>query len=415
MMVQTQPLEQRKGPNPGPEVSRGTSRRVEVALLTGGADKDYAFGLTAALVAEGVFVDFIGSDEVNGSDLHLDRVRSFNLRGNQKRSAGAAAKLFRVLKYYFKLLGYAAQAKPKIFHILWNNKFQFFDRTLLMLYYKALGKRIAFTAHNVNAGKRDLNDSFANRFSLHSQYRLADNIFVHTEKMKQEMMAEFGVPGAKITVIPYGLYNSLPLTGLTTGQARQKLGLDPGDKVMLFFGNLAPYKGLAYLVQAFSQLLKKDPSYRLVIAGPTNNCQEYWGEMKQTIAQSGAGERIISHIGFVPEEQVELYFKAADVCVLPYTHIFQSGVLFLSYSFGLPVIASDVGSLSEEILPGKTGFIFPPQDVPALAIAIETYFSSDLFNHLPARREFIKQYAEEGHAWSKVGAITSRVYSSLLQ
>ena len=58
--------------------------------------------------------------------------------------------------YYAKLIRYAATAKPKIFHILWNNKFELFDRTVLMLYYRLLGKRIVLTAHNVNAGQARL-------------------------------------------------------------------------------------------------------------------------------------------------------------------------------------------------------------------------------------------------------------------
>src|SRR6187399_456863 len=139
---------------------------VSVALLTGGTDKDYAFGLASALGAQGVFMDFIASDEVDAADLRDDRIRSLNLRGSLERDASMTQKGLRALKYYFKLIGYAARAQPKIFHILWNNKFLFFDRTVLMLYYKLLGKKVAFTAHNVNAGKRDGNDSVLNRLSL---------------------------------------------------------------------------------------------------------------------------------------------------------------------------------------------------------------------------------------------------------
>ncbi len=95
--------------------------------------------------------------------------------------------------YYAKLIRYAATAKPRIFHILWNNKFELFDRTLLMLYYKLLGKKIVFTVHNVNAGRRDSKDTRLNRLTLRIQYRLADHIFVHTEKMKRELIEEFGV------------------------------------------------------------------------------------------------------------------------------------------------------------------------------------------------------------------------------
>src|SRR5260370_31206150 len=79
-----------------------------------------------------------------------------------------------------------------------------------MLYYKIMGKKIAFTAHNVNAGKRDANDSVLNRLSLRIQYRLADHIFVHTERMKDELVEEFGIRKEAITVIPFGINNSVP-------------------------------------------------------------------------------------------------------------------------------------------------------------------------------------------------------------
>ena len=132
--------------------------------------------------------------------------------------------------YYARLIRYAATAKPRIFHILWNNKFEFFDRTLLMLYYRFLGKKIVLTAHNVNAGRRDSNDTRLNRLTLRIQYRLADHIFVHTEKMKRELIEEFGVQGARVTVIPFGINNAVPNTRLTPAEAKQRLGIREGRK-----------------------------------------------------------------------------------------------------------------------------------------------------------------------------------------
>ena len=112
--------------------------------------------MAAALTSVGIHVDFIGSDDLNVPEVVGNpRVNFLNLRGDQRSEASPIAKMLRVLRYYVRLIGYAATAKPKLFHILWNNKFQLFDRTLLMLYYKLLGKKIVFTAHNVNAGKRD--------------------------------------------------------------------------------------------------------------------------------------------------------------------------------------------------------------------------------------------------------------------
>ena len=135
---------------------------------------------------KGAALDLIGSDELDCPEFRgKPGVNFLNLRGNQRPDASFVRKVSRVSMYYAKLIRYAATAKPRIFHILWNNKFELFDRTLLMLYYRLLGKRIVLTAHNVNAGRRDSNDTRLNRLTLRIQYRLADHIFVHTEKMKQ--------------------------------------------------------------------------------------------------------------------------------------------------------------------------------------------------------------------------------------
>jgi glycosyltransferase involved in cell wall biosynthesis len=133
------------------------------------------------------------------------------------------------------------------------------------------------------------------------------------------------------------------------------------------------------------------------------------------ISSSRLEDRVIQQIEFIPDEETELYFKAADVLVLPYTHVFQSGVLFLAYSFGLPVIAADVGSLKEEIIAGKTGFVFPANDSAALAKVIETYFSSDLHKKLPDRRQEIRAYANQRYSWAKVAATTTNIYWNFLK
>jgi D-inositol-3-phosphate glycosyltransferase len=386
-----------------------------IALLTGGGDKPYALGMAAALTSVGIHVDFIGSDDLNVLELLNDPLVNFlNLRGDQRSEANPLAKVVRVLSYYAKLVIYAATAKPQLFHILWNNKFQLFDRTLLMLYYRMIGKKITFTAHNVNAGKRDLNDSWLNRVTLKIQYTLSDHIFVHTDGMKHEMVAEFRVPENKISVIPFGINNTISNTSLSSAEAKLQLGVSSSDRAMLFFGNIAPYKGLECLVSAFTELLNKDRSYRLIIAGRPKGPEGYWKQIYERIARSGIRDRIIQRIEYIPDEQTELFFKAADVLILPYTRVFQSGVLFLGYSFGLPAIASDVGSLKEEISEGQTGFVFNPQDSSDLASKIDQYFKSELFRNLESRRPEIKEYANERYSWNKVTEITTAVYSSLL-
>jgi D-inositol-3-phosphate glycosyltransferase len=389
---------------------------LRIALLTGGGDKPYALGLAAALTSAGIAIDFVGSDDLEVDEILTNPLINFlNLRGDQRSDVSFFKKSTRILVYYFRLIRYAATATPKAFHILWNNKFEFIDRVVLMLYYRLLGKKVLFTAHNVNIAKRDSRDSRSNRFSLQIQYRLADHIFVHTEEMKRELLADFDIREGKVSVIPFGINSTVPVTAISNAEARQQLGVDPGDRALLFFGNIAPYKGLEFLIQALVILLREDQRYRLVIAGRAKGGDGYWDQIQRRIASDGLQEHVIQRIEYVPDSETEVYFKGADVLILPYTTIFQSGVLFLGYNFGLPVIASDVGSLRKDIIEGKTGFVCRPRDAVDLARSISTFFSSELCQNSEMQREEIRRFASDAYSWGKVAQIVTGVYRNLLQ
>ena len=383
----------------------------EVSILTAGKDKPYALGLASALLAAGRSFDFIGSDDNDAPYLHANpRVNYLNLRGETSANAGLVKKMTRVLAYYFRLMSYALTAKPKIFHVLWNNKFEWFDRTLLMLYYRLLGKKIVFTAHNVNIKQREGGDSFLNRLTLKIQYRLCAAIFVHTSKMKAELVEAFGVAPERAVVIPMGFFAAVPNTDLTPAQAKEKIGLRPEEKAVLFFGNIAPYKGVEYLIAAFAELAPRDPAYRLIIVGRPKGELEYWARLRRQIDEKNLLARTLLDIEFIPDEKIEVYLKAADVLIAPYTHIFQSGVLILGMSFGIPAIAADVGALKEDVVEGKTGYIFPPRDSRALAQCIEKFFASEMHLRAEATRRVIRARVLENNSWSKVAGIIAGVY-----
>lgn len=389
---------------------------LAVTLLTGGIDRPYAFGLSMALASKGVALDVVGSTQIASPEMYAaPKLTFFNLHGDQRQTVTIREKLWRYLLVYWKIVRYAATAKPKIFHILWNGKLQLFDRTFLMLYYKVLGKKIVLTAHNVNVAKRDGYDSSINRLSLKAQYRLVDHIFVHTDKMKEELVGAYDVEKEMICVIPFGINNSVPDTELTAVQAKQKIQVDGSAKTILCYGRIRPYKGIEYLVAALRRLLRKDDSYRLIIAGEfLKESRQYWGQIQETIEREGLGERVIQEIRFIPDEETEIYFKAADVLVLPYTGVFQSGVLFLAYSFGLPVIATDIGSFRDDIVEGETGYVCRSGDEADLARTIETYFESNLFKNLDRSRAAIRDFARARNSWSAVGDQTCDVYAQLI-
>jgi len=390
---------------------------IEIGVLTGCKDRPYVFGLAMALASKVVHADIFGGDETDIPELHnAATLRILNFRGSQKPDAGFREKLWKILVYYAALIRYVTDSSPKILHILWNNKFELFDRTILMLYYKTLGKKITFTAHNVNQGKRDAKDSWLNRVTLGIQYRLCDHIFVHTQQMKGELCQHFAVAEKAVTVIPFPINNASPDTGLTSAEAKRRLGLRDCEKAILFFGRVRPYKGIEYLLDAFRLLsANKQANYRLIVAGEAiKGCEEYLREIQSCVGRDFEQDQVILRMQFIPDDEVEVYLKAADVLVLPYKEIFQSGVLFLAYAFGLPVVATDVGSFSKEIVEGSTGFLCQPGDPAEMARAIETYFASDLFKHLSTRRQEIKDYANANHSWDAVAELTCSAYMRML-
>ncbi len=234
--------------------------------------------------------------------------------------------------------------------------------------------------------------------------------------MKSELTGDFGVQGGRVTVIPFGINNAVPRTSLSPTEAKRRLGISDTGKTILFFGRITPYKGLDYLVEAFQMNFAKRNDYRLIIAGRLMpGCEQYGHAIQKAIQKDVSNGRILVKSGFIPDDEIEVYFKAADILALPYRHIYQSGVLFLGYSFGLPVIAADVGCLKEDIVEEETGFVFKPDDPTDLARVIDHYFSSDLFANLSSRRQKIEEFATRHHSWDIVGQLTMNAYSELLR
>ncbi len=391
--------------------------QTTIALFTGGIDKHYACALAKALASLGVALDVIGSAEMDTCETSgFGDVRLLAFYTTSRSKNGLFRKLLACIAVYLRIIRYAATSCACVFHILWNYKLPFFDRTLLLLYYKILGKKLVFTAHNVNAAERDGMDSLLNRLTLRIQYRLVDHIFVHTEDMKDQLVRRFGIRQGKVTVIPFGVGGMVPRSHLTPAEAKLHLGIRESDRTILFFGRIARYKGLDLLVDAFERIAHRERSYRLIIAGePIKESAQHWAEIQKRIESNPMREQVVQEIRYLADEEMEVYFKAADVLVLPYTQIFQSGVLFMSHSFGLPVIATDVGTFRDDIIEGTNGYICRPDDPEDLARSIEDYFSSELFRNLDERRAGIRDNVRHSHSWDIVAKMTGDVYARISQ
>lgn len=386
---------------------------MKVSLLTGGDDPHYAIPLATSLADRGVQVEFIGNDDMETSSrLKRANIQYLNLRGSQDPRAALATKIARIGRYYKNLISYAARTESSVFHILWLNKFDTFDRTFLNILYKLNRKKLVFTAHNVNARKRDGTDTRANRASLRAMYALLDHIFVHTELCKEELIREYRVVPGKVSVIPYGLNTYVPDTPLSKSEARAVLGLEEMERVLLFFGQIAPYKGLDILLEALNVSSLQQPNYRLIVAGRAKRGSEtYWQALRSCV--EGERSRVLLKDTFIPDSDVPLLFKAADALILPYRAIYQSGPLSLAYRFGLPVIATRVGSFDRDVIPDVTGLLCEPENPNDLARAIRQYFESDLHLDGDRAQKRIREIALEKYSWEQVTRAIVDVYARL--
>jgi D-inositol-3-phosphate glycosyltransferase len=391
-------------------------KKIKVTLLTGGQDIHYALGLLSGLSQQNLEVEFIGNDHWQSFYVtKKDNIHYYNLRGDQSVNAPLKEKVARIIKYYFKLIDYSCRTKSNIFHILWLNKFTFFDRTILNIYYKIISKKLIFTAHDINYRKLVGQETFANSLSLKFMYRIVDQIVVHTEKMKKELVEHYDVRENKISIIPFGINEVIPKTDLTSNEAKKKVGVQSDEKILLFFGNIAPYKGLEYLVSALACLKEKSNQFKLIIAGRIKvDCQEYWAGIESLIEKYRLESFIIQRIEYIPEEEAEIYFKAADVLILPYKNIFQSGLVYTAYHFGLPVVAADVGSLKDDIVEGETGFVCRAEDPADMSEKILSYFESEIYRQLGEYRLKIIAYAQKNHSWARTGELTYKLYERVM-
>ena len=180
----------------------------------------------------------------------------------------------------------------------------------------------------------------------------------------------------------------------TPAAAREALDLPPGARVLLFFGFIKPYKGLKHLIDAAPRLRERygPDGVRVLVVG------DVYGDRRpylEQIEQGGAADIIRFHADYVPDEEVERWFVASDLVVLPYVSATQSGIVQIAWNYDKPVVTTRVGGLPEVVRDGETGFLVPPGDADALADARIRFFDE---NHGPAMARAVAT-EKVGYSW----------------
>jgi len=145
------------------------------------------------------------------------------------------------------------------------------------------------------------------------------------------------IPVTKCTILPEGPYIGWYPEGQSRESARKELNLNAKDRVWLYLGTLRPYKGVEDLMDAF--LKTKNAGHQLVIAGNPWN-KAYAGSLFE---KAHGHHNIRIHAESVPDDKLQTFFAAADLVVLPFRHVLNSGSVLLAMGFGKAVVAPDIG------------------------------------------------------------------------
>jgi glycosyltransferase involved in cell wall biosynthesis len=243
-------------------------------------------------------------------------------------------------------------------------------------------KKIAIL-HNVVPHEKRFFDSFFNRLFLERH----DGFVVMSDAVLNDLLTI--KPNAKFIRIDHPVYNHFGVKPSVVS-ARERLNISLDKKVILFFGFIRAYKGLDVLLKAMTDL---DDSYHLIVAG------EVYGEFdsyQEIIEKNGIQNKVSLFNQYIDDEEVPLYFAAADVCVLPYKSATQSGITAISFHFDLPVIATDVGGLKETVKHLETGLIVPEAKENLVSEAIQYYFDESKKESYSKQIELEKK----SHSWT---------------
>jgi glycosyltransferase involved in cell wall biosynthesis len=245
-------------------------------------------------------------------------------------------------------------------HGLYKTFWQMLHALVVLVAYRLIKNNVVWTVHELDAyeSKHPGRDAWFRSVVM----RLSRRLIVHGEHTRRELVAAHGYR-RPVDVAHHPSYIGWYKDEVSQPQARLKLGLPATARVYLYFGYIKPYKGVEDLIQAFRSL--KDDHALLLIAGrPLDD------EIKQNIESLAAADpRIHTFLRYLPDDDIQYFFRAADIAVFPFKQTQTSGSLMLAMSFGRPIIAPSVATLPEYV-DNSSGILFDPGKPGDLARAV---------------------------------------------
>jgi len=300
-----------------------------------------------------------------------------------------------------------------VLHLHWLDPYLKGDNSIVKLVYcikflldilltRSSGVRLVWTVHNVVS-----HNSRFPRLELWTQrvlVNLIDCAIVHHTSAVDKITQRYKISASKVNVIPHGHYRDVYLPAIDSLTARQQLGLPETGRIYLSLGMLKPYKGIERLLQLWNEHSAILGDSTLLIAGKA--LDEHYGQVLSE--QASKIKTVIFRDTFIANEQIHLYFSAADVVVLPFERILTSGSLILAMSYGKPVIAPTIGSIPETIGMANN-LLYDPNEKQGLLHSIKESTQIEL-NTLGQLTTEVCDRLD----WKAIGKKTTQLYQTVL-
>jgi beta-1,4-mannosyltransferase len=281
----------------------------------------------------------------------------------------------------------------------WGTKYCYGLKFLLdLILVRWMGVKIIWSVHN--QVEHDAPFPRLERWLQQDLIKIAHTVILLNQSTLTDPTTPYYTHPNKV-VIPHGHYRSVYGQTIEQSTARKILNLPLQGRIYLHLGMLRPYKGVESLLQVWQDQQWADCT--LVIAGKANTTS-YQQSLEAKVAKTA---NVIFHSGFIANEKIHLFFSAADVVVLPYCKILNSGSAILAMSFGKPIIAPRIGSLPE-ILGDAGQLLYDADEVQGLLRSLQKSLTCDL--------DQLSQLTVEACDrldWQSIGQKTVQVYQQL--
>jgi len=238
----------------------------------------------------------------------------------------------------------------------------------VLVAYRMLRNNIVWTIHELDAyeSRHPRRDAWFRSMVM----RMSRHLIVHGEHTRQELEHRHAYH-RPVTMARHPSYLGWYKDDISRDEARQRLGLPAHARVFLYFGYIKPYKGVEDLIAAFADL-NDDQALLLISGRPLDD------EIKRTIeARAATDSRVRTCLSYIPDDDVQIHFRAADVVVFPFRNTHTSGSLMLALSFGKAVIVPRIATLPEYV-DEQSGIFFDPTTTGGLALALRQAICSPL-------------------------------------